>query len=391
MLRRNIIAVLLALVLLLPSGAWSSSEITVLVNGRSVSSDVPAQVVGGRTMVPLRFVAEALGADVDYDAATRTVKVGTPKGAVAGLKAGGGIRRIAENIRPSVVGVVNSLSDGTYLTGTGVVLDKSGMILTNNHVIDRAASIYLVVAGRMVDAVPVGADSRADLAVIKVKDHSQLAEPLVPASWGDSGGVHVGDLAVAVGNPLGFQYESTVTSGIISGTDRHLLGEEGYYYTLLQTDAAINRGNSGGPLVDADGQVVGINTLKFSGQGVEGLGFAIPSRIARPIAESLIRHGRVLRPWMGVMIREPEPAKYGVILNSGLTLSEVFPDTPASRSGLQAGDVLVEVAGRPVNSLPELRTVLEVHSPGETVSLKIRTPSGGWREVKIILGERPKE
>ncbi len=393
-LNRGLIVFLITLMAFLPSGVRSSSEVTVLVDGQPVKSDVPAQIIDGRTMVPLRFVADALGAKVEWDGVRREVKVSSPQLVGQTNLAGGGIRGIVDKARPSVVGVVNNLPNGSYSTGTGVVLDKTGHVLTNHHVVVGSASIYILISGRMVDAALVGADPKADLAVIKVKDQSLLSEPLSPATWGNSDEVRTGDLAVAVGNPLGFQYQSTVTAGIISGTNRHLLGLDGYYYTLMQTDAAINRGNSGGPLLDSEGRVVGINTLKFSGQGVEGLGFAIPSKIARPISESLIKHGRMRRPWLGVMLKEAEVVKYGVILNSGLTLQEVIENTPASRAGLKTGDILLEVDGQTVNSLPELRTALEVRNPGDTITIKIRPAGGGTAEVKelkVALEERPKD
>jgi serine protease Do len=255
--------------------------------------------------------------------------------------------------------------------GSGVVISPDGYIVTNNHVIDGAVDIRVTTSNRRVlKAKLVGADPVTDLAVLKVN-----ATDLASAPWGDSKEVRPGQTVLAFGNPYGFRF--TVTRGIVSAvnranpdpTDRTKPGE------FIQTDAAINPGNSGGPLVDARGEVVGINTFLISSSGsFSGMGFAIPSQIVRPTVEALIRDGKVSHGHIGIGIADvtPENAKFFDESNAiGGVVTQVEPDSPGAKAGLQIGDVITEIDGQKVNDAGELQVLVGQKQPGTKIMLKV--------------------
>src|SRR5579862_7317485 len=255
--------------------------------------------------------------------------------------------------------------------GSGVVISPDGYIVTNNHVIDGAVDIRVTTSDRHVmKAKLVGADPLTDLAVLKVNETNMPSAP-----WGDSKEVRPGQTVLAFGNPYGFRF--TVTRGIVSAINRanpdptspSKPGE------FIQTDAAINPGNSGGPLVDARGEVIGINTFLVSPSGTfSGMGFAIPTQIVRPTVETLIRDGKVSHGRIGVTISDvtPENAKFFSDSTAiGAVVTQVEPDSPGSRAGLQIGDVLTQVDGKNVNDAGELQVVIGQKQPGTKVDLTV--------------------
>jgi len=255
--------------------------------------------------------------------------------------------------------------------GSGVVISPDGYIVTNNHVVDGAVDIRVTTSNRRVlKAKLIGTDPLTDLAVLKV-DGADLSS----APWGDSKELKPGQTVLAFGNPYGFRF--TVTRGIVSAlnrpnpdpTNRSKPGE------FIQTDAAINPGNSGGPLVDARGQVVGINTFLISPSGTfSGMGFAIPTQIVRPTVEALIRDGKVTHGHIGIGIADvtPENAKFfGDTAAMGAVVTQVEPDSPGAKAGLQIGDVISEIDGHQVNDSGELQVTVGQKKPGTTISLKV--------------------
>lgn len=286
---------------------------------------------------------------------------------------------VAEAVGPAVVGVVNKVLVRDALgravqeqgTGSGVIFDSSGLILTNNHVVANAAELVVSLAdGRKIRAVLVGTDELSDLAVIKVE-----ADNLKAAPFGDSDRVRVGDLAIAIGNPLGLDFERTVTVGIISGVNRLVQVSEESSLQLIQTDATINPGNSGGPLVNAAGEVVGINTIKFrdAGRGIEGMGFAIPINSVRAVIDDLVKHGRVVnRPFLGIYgaTREEAAGYYGVNIPRGLLLVRVVDGSPATQAGLRVGDNLLSIDGRAINTRADLRGILLTKKPNDKITVQ---------------------
>jgi serine protease Do len=260
--------------------------------------------------------------------------------------------------------------------GSGIILDREGHVLTNNHVVEYADSITVhFFDGSTSPATLLGADPSTDLAVLQV-DGAAQAPNLRIANFGDSDTMRVGDWVVAIGSPQGLDW--TVTSGIISAKHRGHVGEGEAtgLEDFIQTDAAINPGNSGGPLLNLDGEVIGINTMIISqSNGSEGLGFAIPAELVKSISESLIRLGKVVRGDLGLKTQDLTPAiRQGLDLPQdtvGVAVVQVIPEGPADSAGLKAGDVIQSMSGAAIPSTLELKRAIAASTPGETVSLGI--------------------
>ena len=265
--------------------------------------------------------------------------------------------------------------------GSGFIIDKTGYIVTNNHVIENADQIKVKLADeREFEAELVGRDPNTDLALIRIKDASDL----VPLKLGDSDDLSVGSWVMAVGSPFGL--EQTVTAGIVSAKGRAL--GSGPYDDFIQTDASINPGNSGGPLLNMNGEVVGINTaIVANGQGI---GFAIPVKMARGIVEQLQAHGSVTRGWIGVSIQDlsPELAEYyGIKAKKGVLVAQVFEDDPADKAGIKANDVIIDVDGKSINSSRDLtRTIANIEVGKKTVVTLLR--DGKEKTVNVEIAKR---
>jgi len=272
--------------------------------------------------------------------------------------------------------------------GSGVIVSPEGYILTNNHVVDGASDVRVTLSDkREFKARIVGTDPKTDLAVLKI-DAADLPSVVI----GDSDKVQVGDYALAIGNPFGLG--GTVTMGIISATGRGNLGIEDYE-DFIQTDAPINPGNSGGALVNDRGDLIGINTaiLAHGSEGNQGIGFAIPVSVARNVTDQILRNGKVTRAYLGVMSEGVTPALAKAFHErqvGGALVSEVKPDGPASHAGIEKGDIILSVNGKPVNDNAQLRMTISLMQPGSAVSLKVLR-DGAEREVSARLEEMPTE
>lgn len=310
---------------------------------------------------------------------------------------------VAKKILPSIVGIkveypVNSIFLTQQTTasaeGSGIILSEDGYILTNNHVVNSGSSsttyslgeasrviVYLYNDETEYEAKVVGTDTETDLAVIKIEKTG-----LTAAELGDSDRVLVGEYSMAAGNPLGMQ--STVTVGAISAVNREVTDSDGKTFTLIQTDAAINSGNSGGALVNSKGQVIGINTLKVSATGVEGMGFAIPINSAKPIYEQLIQYNKVKRPYIGISGRDLDSKTASRNnLVEGIYVVSVEEYSAAEEAGIKAGDVIVKADGQEVKTMTELNTVKNKHSIGDEMTITINR-KGQEKELKLTLKEQ---
>ena len=260
--------------------------------------------------------------------------------------------------------------------GSGVVIDARGYILTNAHVAEEADSMKVVFAdGSKYKAKLIGADKIADLAVIKIDNVPNL----VAAKLGDSDKVMVGEWVIAIGNPLG--YDHSVTVGVLSGRGRSL-ANDGKFEDYLQTDAAINRGNSGGPLVNLDGEVIGINTAIINPGLANTIGFAIPSTIFKTVSEQLIKGGKVHRSWLGIAMKEVTP-EMAVALGAGAPergalVSELVPNSPALKAGVEPGDVITSVDGRAIDTSRDVQRVVLGKSVGSKLAINV------WRNGKQL-------
>ena len=270
--------------------------------------------------------------------------------------------------------------------GSGVIVQPD-IILTNNHVIEGADEIKVTTRDKQEFKVKVvGADAKTDLAVLRLEGSPKN---LTPIAWGDSSRLRLGDTVLAIGNPFGVG--ETVTAGIVSAEGRTDLGIIDYE-NFIQTDAAINPGNSGGALVNTEGQLVGINTAILSRSGgYQGVGFAIPTNSAKPIMDSLLRTGKVVRGWLGVGIQDltPELAQAMKLPSaSGVLVTSIQPDTPAAKAGLKRGDVILKVNGKPVDSTGTLRYVIAAAGVGAKETLDVLR-AGKAVSVAVELGEAP--
>ncbi|MGA2034005.1 MAG: trypsin-like peptidase domain-containing protein [Thermoguttaceae bacterium] len=268
--------------------------------------------------------------------------------------------------------------------GSGVIVDEAGYVITNYHVVDRSTDVSVELAdGSHHRATVMGADPATDIAVLKIDSPHLRA-----AHWGDSDRVEVGDPVLAIGNPYGLA--RTVTAGIISAKGRHAVIEDVNYQDFLQTDAAVNPGNSGGPLVNLKGEVVGINTA-ILGQAYQGIGFAIPSNLARGVYEQLRKSGRVARGWLGVASQEvtAEMAeKLGLKTASGALVNNVLADTPAAEAGIEVGDVITRWNQQPIENPAQLALSVASTPIGSKVQVLV-IRNGAEVKLSVTVAERP--
>jgi len=304
-------------------------------------------------------------------------------------KTGGALslQEIYEKNIPSVVSITSNTASGTS-TGTGVIVSDAGYLVTNYHVVRQAQSIDVKLTDeRELTASVVGEDPVSDLAVLYI-----AADDLTPAQFGDSDTLRVGDSVVAIGDPLGVELRGTMTDGIVSAISRDVQ-VDGRTMNLIQTNAALNSGNSGGPLINSMGQVIGINTMKIGAfadsSGVEGLGFAIPSATVQEIVNQLLTQGYVSgRPWLGVE-GESFSAFYQRFyrIPRGVYITSVQSGSPAEAAGLLTSDIIVSADGTAVSDMEDLDSLLYAHVPGDTMTLTVYR-SGRQGDVTVTLTEK---
>lgn len=306
-------------------------------------------------------------------------------------------QEVAKLVGPAVVGIVSRVEVSSFYTGTsvseasgsGIIFKKNKntyYILTNNHVIDGASSVSIQVAGdKTYDGAIVGADENTDLAVVKITSTDELTV----AKLGDSSAVEVGERAIAIGNPLGMEFFGSVTQGIVSATNRSVKMSNNFTMNYIQTDAAINGGNSGGALVNAYGEVIGVNTAKISDSSVEGMGFAIPIDEAKVVAEDLVTYGYVKgRPVIGITTIDVTASiakRYG--WPEGIWINSVQAGSGAENGGLLRGDIIIEANGKEVKTISELNEIKNTLKPGDKLKLKVYRENKGNINITVVLTE----
>ena len=311
------------------------------------------------------------------------------------------VKRVVKNVGPAVVSIVTTdvikTDDSRFLPlpkerkglGSGFIFDKSGYILTNNHVIRNADDIKVLLSdGRRVEGKLIGRDPKNDLAVIKINATNLPVAPL-----GNSDKLVVGQLAIAIGSPFDIEFRNTVTTGVVSALNRTIrIGNNaGFLEGLIQTDASINPGNSGGPLLDSQGQVIGINTAIIN--DAQGIGFSIPINKAKSIAQDLIKYGKVKRPWLGIYgvnLNKEVINYYNLPVNNGIIIARVIMDSPADKAGLNSNDVIVEANHQKIKDMSQLKRIIkEIGINNKVELLVMKANSGELKPITVTLKELP--
>jgi S1-C subfamily serine protease len=347
-------------------------------------------VSGGLTAVGVsNLMADPVAAPVDTTSQGSTVSDVTIDESSAVISA-------VAKVAPAVVTIQSAVSGGGSGSGSGVIYDPNGFILTNRHVVEDATSLNVVLDdGREFSGTVYGIDPLTDLAIVTIE-----ASDLPFAPIGSSAALEPGQLAIAIGNPLG-DYENTVTTGVVSGIGRQIVASNSTQTSsdvlrnLIQTDAAINPGNSGGPLVNSAGQVIGVNTA--INEDAEGIGFSIPIDVARPIMEQALAGEELVRPWIGIYYTSLTPAladengvdvDYGALVGTNDGSDAVFPGSPAEDAGLQAGDVITALNGDPLGADTDLSMAILPYGPGDTITLSVLR-GAQTIEIDVTLGQLP--
>ncbi len=294
---------------------------------------------------------------------------------------------IIKKLSPSVVGIIGKIKQESpdwseysdnLVSGSGVIYKAEGYIITNAHVVTDMEKIVVILSnGKSYLARLKAIDEKSDLALIKIDKGG-----LTPAKFGDVSKISVGDPVIAIGTPLSFSLLNTATKGIISGMNRPLDGD----YKFIQSDAAINGGNSGGPLVNMNGEVIGINSAKYSGFGVEGLAFSIPADTVKYIVGQFEKYGRVRRPYIGAEFSEGVAARYGLPSDEGLSITSVTEGSNAEKAGLQVEDILTAVDGKSVYNIVDYNELLKKYLPGDSAVLTVLRDEKTVK-IKIIFEE----
>lgn len=378
---------------------WKKVFYAVFVFVIAIGAALTGAVAGG--VAVYRAIGNQQASSLPADSATieaQTVSNTSQELVVSTTEMVTAVTRVVQNTGPAVVTVVGTLpgqrtpfgvTAESTVSGSGVFISAGGYILTNNHVIEDAQAIMVILAdGSEQSASLVGTDIYSDLAVLQVSG-------VVPAValLGNSDALNQGETVIAIGSPLG-EFMNTVTVGVVSATGRSI--DTGYGYQiqdLIQTDAAINSGNSGGPLVNLAGEVIGINTLvvrdSSSGTVAEGLGFAIPINTARAVAEQIIEKGYFARPYVGISWQSITPrvaAVYRLPAEYGVYITQVAENSPASQSGLQPGDIIIGVGETTLDATHTYINTLFQYSPGDIVTLAVIRDTSQM-QIEVTLGE----
>lgn len=351
--------------------------------------------VGGCALKDLPFLQEKPKTESNY----KVPEAGAAKDFDLPAVRNNAVVQAVREVGPAVVGITTRVYDRDIFNrrvevgqsvGSGVIFDKKGYIVTNNHVVGESKEVNVCLSsGETVTGSVVGTDASTDLAVVKIEGNDAL--PV--AEFGDSDKLQVGETAIAIGNPLGLEFQGTVTVGVISAMNRTLDAMD-QRFKLIQTDAAINPGNSGGALVTADGKVVGINSAKISKEGVEGMGFAIPINQARGIIEELIQNGRVTRAYLGLYGADKDiAARYGYNWDDkvkGVLVMKITRDSPLSLTDIRPGDYITAIDGKEIESVRDIRDELETKKPGDTVKLTY-SHNGKSETTEVLLAKDRQE
>ncbi len=361
---------------LMTSGTYAANDKNLKIDGKQINDAV--KVINGKEYV----LVDSLRNNLEGVTVTRT-------DTAIEINNADKITGIVDKVSPSVVGIIGKLKESSYdyseytdnlIFGTGVIYRSDGYIITNAHVVKEMDTIVVVLSNSKAYKARLKAiDDSLDLAVIKIDKGG-----LTPAVFGDMSSVKVGQEVVAIGTPLSFNLRNSATKGIISGMNRSTDGE----YKFIQSDAAINGGNSGGPLVNMLGQVIGINSVKLIGFGVEGLNFSIPVDTVKYAISHFEKFGKIKRPYMGIVFSESITSQYGLpSAVEGLTIRDILPNSPAEQYDIQIDDKLLSVNDVKVNSIIDYNEEMKKYLPGDKAKFKL-VRDGKQLNVNVVFGEK---
>ncbi len=347
----------------------------VYVDGKL--SNIKAEMINGNLYLPVSSINERTGTKVTLSSDKKTVHI-TSKAE--------SIQSIINKVSPSVVGIIgnssaadsfsNSETKDGIIFGTGVIIRTNGYIITNAHVVGDLENIIVILSnGKAYQARLKAIDEKTDLALVKIDKGG-----LTPATLGEMSDIKVGEEIVAIGTPLSLTLRNSATKGIISGMNCSIQSD----YRFIQSDAAINGGNSGGPIVNMQGKVIGINTVKYSGVGVEGLAFSIPIDTVKYAIDHFMKYGKIKRPYLGAKFIEGIAAKYGLPSSEGLTITEVEKYSPAEKAGLLEEDILTAVNNVSVSALVDFNEEMKKYLPGNSAVLTIKRDNK-VKKIKVVF------
>lgn len=356
--------------LLLTSTTYAQQNAVVNVNGKPINGQ--AIIVDNSVYVPVRAVSDSLGADVNWNNNTKVVNITQ----TSSSGEAGNISAAVNSINPAVVGIVGTYDSSAEVSyqsayldgvahGTGVIIGENGKILTNAHVVKGLRSILVVMHnGDVYEGKLEAIDEFSDLATVKIN-----ATGLTVAKFANSNSIYTGQSVLAVGNPISLSFRNTVSHGIISGLNRGM----GSNYRLIHTDAAINPGNSGGPLINMNGEVVGINSNKYVGTSIEGMGFAIPIDTVNYVLNHFSSYGKVIRGSIGATFNEGAVSKLGIVSNAGITIIKFDDNSPLANAGARTGDKIIAIDNIPINSIVDYNEAMKNYMPDNTISVKVKS------------------
>jgi len=372
----------LTYILVTPSLASEIQDIPLYVNERQASEN--AKIIDNKIYIPFESLPQDSGISFEWNETNRYLSIKSEESTIAS---------VVNKISPSVVGIIGNLKQSAVFnqygddyalgppvaSGTGVIYKSNGYIVTNAHVVkDMENIVVLLVNGNAYKAKLKAIDEESDIALIKIDKGG-----LTPVTFGDSSNIFVGEQVIAIGTPLSFSLQNSATRGIISGVNRAIYGS----YRFIQSDAAINSGNSGGPLVNMKGEVIGINSGKYQGFGVEGLSFSIPSNTVKYVLEHFELYGKVKRPYFGFELSEGIAAKYGLPSEETLPIIKIEENSAAQAAGLQIDDEIVAVNGVKIHTLPDFSEEMKKYLPGDAIEFTILR-NGQELKVNITSSEK---
>jgi serine protease Do len=380
--KKLVITTVIFIIVFLFSQAYAAgkSGVEIMVNGKKLNTEV--KIIDNKAYVPLNDTFKGLGASVVSRNSGNTISIELPE-------SDDRVPNILKKLSTSVVGVVGNQKDGqnsnldqkyieNIIHGTGVIIKSTGEILTNAHVVKDMDKIVVILSdGTGYEAVLKCIDENADLALIKIPKTK-----LSPVVFGNDSDVVIGKTVIAIGTPISLSLMNSATVGVISGLNR---GSENFY-RLIQTDAAINPGNSGGPLVNMDGKVIGINSSKYVGVGIEGIGFSIPINTINYVLKQFNLNGKVKRPYLGADFEEDWIAHLGLPSSNGLKIIDINNNSPAIKAGLKIDDMFISINNKKINTIVDFNEEMKKYIPGNTVNIGIKR-AGVYQNKTIKLGE----